>query len=122
MDLPEFPIEYHVEIPLLPVELQEEVEERLLKLAGDDKDMTGAAIAITEPAQGELPYSYQARIVVYMRPDNVVAIEKSGTLEGAIKGAASAIERQVREKRKKLRETWKRTDIPGTPGSFPDQE
>jgi ribosome-associated translation inhibitor RaiA len=120
MASPEFPIEYHTDVPLLSVELQDEIETRLLTLAGDRTDLKGAAIAVTEPAQSNersAPHIYQARILVEMRPDNVVAVQKADSLEGALKGALNAVERQVREKRKKLKETWKRADQPGTPGA-----
>jgi hypothetical protein len=62
-DKPDFPIEYHTEIPLLSVELQEEIETRLIKLAEGRSDMTGAAVAVTQPAQRDNPYIYQARIL-----------------------------------------------------------
>jgi hypothetical protein len=42
-----------------------------------------------------------------MRPDNLASVEKAETDEGALKGALTAVERQVRESREKLRETWK---------------
>jgi ribosome-associated translation inhibitor RaiA len=119
-DKPDFPIEYHTEIPLLSVELQEEIETRLIKLAEGRSDMTGAAVAVTQPAQRDNPYIYQARILVYRRPDDVVAVEKSDTLQNAVKGALNAVERKVREERKKLGEHWKRADLPGNPGAAED--
>jgi ribosome-associated translation inhibitor RaiA len=115
MDLPEFPFEYHTDVPVLPEKLQDEVERRLLALAEHRTDLKGASIAVSQPADRDVPFIYQARILVYMRPDEVVAIEKSDTLEGALKGAVAAVERQVREKRKKLKETWKREDFSGKP-------
>jgi hypothetical protein len=45
--------------------------------------------------------------VVYVRPDNVAAVEKGGKAEEALKGALDAVERQVREYRNKLSEPWK---------------
>jgi ribosome-associated translation inhibitor RaiA len=52
------------------------------------------------------PHCYEATVVVFKRPDNVAATERAETPEGALKGALSAVERQVRELREKLRETW----------------
>jgi ribosome-associated translation inhibitor RaiA len=120
MDKPEFPIEYNTDVPVFAKELQDEVEERLLSLAGDHTDLTGASIAVSQPAQRDVPFVYEARILVSMRREDVVGRETSDTLQGALKGALNAVERQVRERRKKFKETWKRTDIPGTPASFPD--
>lgn len=120
MDKPEFPIQYNTDVPVLAKEFQDEVEDRLLSLAGDHTDLTGASIAISQPAKRDMPYIYEARILVSMRREDVVGRETADTLEGALKGALNAIERQVRERRKKYKETWKRTDIAGTPASFPD--
>lgn len=53
------------------------------------------------------PNRYEATVVVYKRPNNLAATEKAETPERALKGALSAAERQVRESRDKLRETWK---------------
>lgn len=114
MDFVEFPIEFQSSVTINEA-LQEEIEKRLLHLSGSHKDMTGAAIAITEPGKADTAFLYQARIVVYTRPNDVVAVKQSDTVEGALKGAVEAVERQIREQRDKLRETWKRQDIPGTP-------
>ena len=46
-------------------------------------------------------------MIVYIQPDNPASVEKAETAEGALKGALSATERQAREYRDKLRETWK---------------
>ena len=73
--------------------------------------MTGASITISRPAHGETPYLYRVSIVVYMRPDNVYADEKSDNLEAAFTGASAAIVRQIRERRNKLGEPWKRPDV-----------
>jgi hypothetical protein len=42
-----------------------------------------------------------------MRPEDVVAVEKGKAAEVALKGALDAVERQVRQRRDKLRQPWK---------------
>ena len=111
MALPDFTIEYDSEVPNFPEELKQEVETRLSTLAEGHTDMTGAAVGVTQPARAQDPFIFQARIVVYTRPEDIAAVKKDGTLEGAIKAALTAIERQIREKRKKLGEPWKRPDL-----------
>lgn len=107
----DFYVDYEAEVPSFPDELKAEIEKRLLDLASYHTDMVGAAVSVRTPGKGEMPFLFQARIVVYTRPEDVVAVKKSDTLQGALKGALSAIERQVREKRNKLGEPWKREDI-----------
>jgi ribosomal subunit interface protein len=80
------------------------VEERIQKLAKGHTDITGAAVNLTQPAQNtETAYIFEATVVLYARPDTIVATEEAGDLEGALKGALDAVERQIREKREKLR-------------------
>jgi ribosome-associated translation inhibitor RaiA len=115
-DKPEFPIEYQTDVALLTKELQEHIEDRLLDLADGNTDLKGASISVREAADRNTPL-YQARILVHMSPEEVVAVEKAETLDGALRGAVKAVERQVRDKRKKTREHWKRSDLPGAPGA-----
>ena len=106
----ELPIELDIENPVLKEQLKVEIENRLQALAEGHSDLTGASIALEQPVHGETDYLYQARVVVYTRPENIYASEKKETAEGAMKAAIQAVERQVREKRDKLGEPWKRLD------------
>jgi ribosome-associated translation inhibitor RaiA len=85
--------------------LQIEAERRLLKLAEGHTDMVGAAVHMTEPAEGRASgYANEATVVVYGRPNQLAATEISDSPMGALKGALDAVERQVREQRARLRE------------------
>ena len=114
------PIEFNVEIQTLPEDYRLDLEQTLWQLAEDHDDMTGASITISKPAHGETPYLYRASIVVYMRPENVYADEKSSNLEAACNGARDAIVRQIRERRNKLGAPWKRPDISSENAPPPD--
>ena len=107
----DLPIEFNVEVPAFPESSRQEIEQTLWDLAEDHQDMTGASITLSQPAHGETPYLFRVSIVVYMRPENAYAEEKSANLEAAIKGASEAIVRQVREERNKRGEPWKRPDL-----------
>ncbi|MBN1979673.1 MAG: HPF/RaiA family ribosome-associated protein [Anaerolineae bacterium] len=102
--------EFYNEAPLsdrVEAELRAEVERRLRALTEGHTDMTGASVAVAELTGDATPHIYEVRIVVYVRPEDVVAVEKRETAGGALKGALDAVERQVRELRARLRETWK---------------
>jgi ribosome-associated translation inhibitor RaiA len=90
--------------------LFDEADGRLRELARGHNDLTGAAINIRVPAHEETPPLYQVTVVVYARPKQVAATEKRDTPTGALKGALSAVERQIREKRAKLGRRWERPD------------
>jgi hypothetical protein len=103
----EFDFEFHSKVPDPDGALRSEAEQRLRALTGRHDDIIGASVAIEELTGETTPNRYEARVVVYMRPENQASVEKADTGEGALKGALSAVERQVRDFREKLRETWK---------------
>lgn len=111
MNIPDFDFEFYTEIPDPGDTLRAEARDRLLTLREGHDDIIGASVAMEELTGEETPHRYQARVVVFVRPDNIAALEKSDSPEGALNGALRAAERQVRERRAKLRETWKRPDI-----------
>jgi ribosome-associated translation inhibitor RaiA len=103
----DFSYEFYSEIPDPGDELRNEAETRLLELAEGHTDLSGASVKLEELTGEATPHRYEATVVVYKRPNNLAATEKAETPERALKGALSAAERQVRESRDKLRETWK---------------
>ncbi len=111
MTLLDLPIEFHADVVGPTDKLQREAEERLFELSEGHSDMTGASISIERQAHGETPHLYRARVTVYVRPKNIHAQEKHESMHIALKGALDAIERQVRNKREKRGETWKREDV-----------
>jgi ribosome-associated translation inhibitor RaiA len=106
----DFHIEFHGERTNLSNALKEEAETRLRALAADRNDLIGASIGVEELAQEETPHIYQARVVAYIRPENIVAVEKAGALDIALKGALEAVERQVRQRREKFQTQWQPTE------------
>lgn len=102
------PIEFHTETEITDdteYTLYTLVEDMVHELALGHSDIISASADIKQPAKGrKTAYIYEAGVVLHMRPQNVVAIEKSDDLVGALKGALRAIKRQVRSQRKKLRE------------------
>lgn len=93
-----------------------EAEERLKSLAANHTDMTGAAINVRRPASGETSFLYEVTVVIYSRPNHIAATEKDASPEQALKGALDAAERQIRERRDKLKQRWKQ------PGNLPAEQ
>ncbi len=110
VDLMNLPSEFYNETSLsgsTEEALQAEAARRLSALAEGHDDIVDASVSIEELTGGETPYRYQARVVLYTRPNNIVGVEKHEDATGALKQALSAVERQTRDKRAKLREQWK---------------
>ena len=106
----DFHFEFHSEIPYLAAELIDETESRLRDLAENRADMVGAAVAVEELSHDHTPHRYRSRVVVYIRPENIVAEEKGESLQGTLREAVEAVERQVRQQREKLERRWERPD------------
>jgi len=119
MSASDFHIDWQIDVDDQEGTLEQEAETRLMDLAAEHTDIVGAAIAITAAAQTpeQSPILYQARVAVYVRPEEVVGHKQDDNPMGALKAALSAVERQVRERRTKLAEPWKRSDFPDAPGS-----
>jgi len=100
----DFDFEFYSEIPNLDAALRTEAEGQLRELTVGHTDIIGASVAVEELTGDVTPHRYEARVLVYVRPDNVVAVEKGETAEVAVRGALDAAERQIRELRDKLRE------------------
>jgi ribosome-associated translation inhibitor RaiA len=104
----DFDFEFHHELDQPVDDLREEALQRLLKLADGHTDLIGASVGLDKPAENRsTPHVFRARVVAYIRPDNIAAVQEDETAHAALKGALSALERQVRERRDKLRERWK---------------
>jgi ribosome-associated translation inhibitor RaiA len=108
VNIPDFDFESYSKVPDPGDVLRTEALNRLLELAEGHDDIIGASVSVEELSGQTTPHQYEVRVVAFVRPDNITAVEKADTARGALKGALSAVERQVRESREKLRETWKR--------------
>ena len=101
-----FDFEFYSEDLARDAALREEAEASLRELAEGRHDMIGASVAIEAIARGETDHLYEARVVAYIKPDNVVATEKGRTPQLALSGALDAVERQIRQQRQEFRKPW----------------
>jgi len=104
----DFHVDYFIEVPNLEEEYRVEAEGRLFALTEGWNDFIGAAITIEEIAGVESPFIYQARIVAYIRPENIAVIAKRETPATALNEALSTMEDRIREERNRRMEVWKR--------------
>ena len=102
MEYTDFPIEFHNDVQDSDINFYIEIEDRLRALARGHTDITGANVTLESIAERQTPF-FEANIVVYVRPNNIAAVEKADDPFKALQGALDAVERQVREQREKLR-------------------
>ena len=109
----EFEFEFYAEgldSSTMEEELRLEADSRLRELADGQRDMIGASVAVEKPVEAETGFVYRARVVVYIKPENMVAVEKEENPVTALKQALDAVERQVHEHRQKVSEPWKKPE------------
>ncbi|MBN2499460.1 MAG: hypothetical protein JXB38_01760 [Anaerolineales bacterium] len=109
----DFHIDFFIEVPDLEESTQAETRQRLFGLTEAHRDLTGAAVSVEEIAGVEDPFLYQARIVAYMRPENIAVVEKRETPDMALEDAVSTLEQRIQAERARRRKTWERADLQG---------
>jgi ribosome-associated translation inhibitor RaiA len=103
MEHADFPIEFRNDVVEdSDIDFYIEIEDRLRALAKGHQDITSAAVSLEPVAERETPF-FEASVVVYVRPNDIAAVEKADDPLKALHGALDAVERQVREQREKLR-------------------
>jgi ribosome-associated translation inhibitor RaiA len=107
MDEANFPVEFNNEIDDVKKsenEFYTLAVDRLSKLAEDHQDISGAVVNFKQPAQERnKAHIYEITIVVYMGSEHIAATEKSEQFRATLDGALDAVERQVRERRRRQR-------------------
>jgi ribosome-associated translation inhibitor RaiA len=111
MSKSDFHIDSYIKLPHLKDILESEAESRLLELARDHTDIVGAAVTVEELSHENTPHVYRARVVAYIRPEDIAAVELADSPEAALDAALSALERQVRQYRDKLRQPWEQPNV-----------
>jgi ribosome-associated translation inhibitor RaiA len=102
----DFHIDFDSQVPEFTAEMREAAQERLQGLAEEYSDLTGAAIKVTQPIQGEEPFRFQADVVVYAHPEDLTATQEDYSVVAALNGALAGIERQIHEEYEKQDEPW----------------
>ena len=103
MEATGFTVEYHTETNELTNGLRAKVEQRLEKLARRRHDITGASLAVQTISGANRRHEYKVRLVLYHKPDNIVAVRKADTVANALLETLDAVERQVRQRRERQR-------------------
>ncbi|MCB2209885.1 HPF/RaiA family ribosome-associated protein [bacterium] len=104
-DLPdfEFDFEFLNETDQPDAELYDTAYEKITDLAEGHTDIVGAKVSMMELSDDTTPHAYEAKVVLYVRPNNLFGSEKKPDALDALQGALDDAIRQVREKREKLR-------------------
>jgi ribosome-associated translation inhibitor RaiA len=108
MDRENFPIEFNNEIDEIKKSENKYYNlavDRLSKLAEGHNDILGGMVNFKQSAkEHQTAHNYEVTIVVYMGSDPIAATEKGEQLQSTLNGALSAVEQQVRERRKQQRD------------------
>ena len=109
----DFYIDYNIDVTEAGEEFKRETELRLRDLAADNSDIVGAAVALEKTVDTTSYDLYRVRIVLYMRPQDVVVTKEDEEPMLTLREVLDTLERQVRESREKLaqKDTHRDTQI-----------
>jgi ribosome-associated translation inhibitor RaiA len=109
----DFYIDNNIDVTEAGEEFKRETELRLWDLAADRSDIVGAAVALEKTVDTQSYDLYGVRILLYMRPQDIVVAKEDEEPMLTLRQALDTLERQVREARDKLaqRDTHRDTQI-----------
>ena len=109
----DFYIDYNIEVSDVGDEFKRETERRLRELASSHSDMVGAAVALEKTVDTQSYDLYRVRIVVYMRPQDIVVTKEDEGPMVTLKQVLDTLEEQIRTSREKLaqKDTHRDTQI-----------
>lgn len=98
----DFYIDYNVEVADVGDDFKRETEQRLRELASPHSDLIGAAVALEKVADTQTYDVYRVRILLYIRPQDIVVTDEDSDPMVALREALHTVEEQVRTAREKL--------------------
>jgi hypothetical protein len=84
-------------------ELYQLAYSKISEMAQGHTDIVGAKVSLEELSSETTPHAFQARVVLYVRPEHIAATEIAPSCLEALQQALDAATKQVQEKRNKLR-------------------
>jgi hypothetical protein len=84
-------------------ELYQLAYSKITELAQGHTDIVGAKVSLEELSSDATPHAYQARVVLYVRPEHIAATEIAPSSLEALQQALNAALKQVQQKRNKRR-------------------
>jgi hypothetical protein len=84
-------------------ELYQIAYDQITEMAQGHTDIVGAKVSLEELSSDATPHAFQARVVLYVRPEHIAATEIAPSSLGALQQALNAATKQLQEKRNKLR-------------------
>jgi ribosomal subunit interface protein len=102
------PIEFHLDNIKISEQLSSKVRDHIDEWSRGHHDISKVYVSLKQLSGKKTVHVYEAKIVLYHRPGNLVASQKSTVIPNALTGAIQAIERQLREHRSAFRDRRKK--------------
>ena len=101
-------VELHLDHLQISSASQDWIDEKLSQFEEGHKDITGAHLSIKQLSGKPTVHVYEARLVLYHKPDHIVGSHKSSSIPEAMQEAFTAVERQLRKARSAAKDRRKR--------------
>lgn len=104
-------IEFHLDNLKISNQLDQKVRDHYEEWKRGHHDIKNAFVSLKQLSGKKSVHEYEAKIVLYHTPDNIVARHRSSAIPEALHGAIQAIERQLRETRSAFRDRRRKAEI-----------
>ncbi len=104
-------IEFHLDNLRISNQLHQKVRDHYEEWKRGHHDIKSAFISLKQLSGKKSVHEYEAKIVLYHAPDNIIAGHRSSAIPDALHGAIQATERQLRESRAAFRDRRRRAEI-----------
>ena len=113
------PIEFHLDRLQIADDTEAKVRSLIDGLEEGRSDITGAYVSVKQLSGKPTVNEYEARIVLYHRPNNITGTSRSADIPEALLNAIGSAKRQLRKARASTRDRRKRAKKPLLP---PDED
>ena len=97
-------IEFHLDNLKISRQLEQKLRTRYDVWKRGHHDITHAFFSLKQLSGKKSVHEYEAKIVLYHRPENIVAAYRASAIPEAVKGAVQTMERRIRETRATYRD------------------
>ncbi len=102
------PIEFHLDNLKITDSLKNKVEQHCVSWTEGHHDISNIYISVKQVSGKKSIHDYEAKVVLYHRPDHIVVTHRSPGIPEAITAVIHSVERRLRETRKLYRDRRKR--------------
>ena len=102
------PVEFHLDNLKISSQLEEKIRSHFAKWTKGHHDISNFYLSVKQLSGGKSVNQYEAKVIIYHRPDHIIVTHKSAGIPEAVSAAVRSAERHLRETRKLFKDKRRR--------------